>query len=151
MEIPYEETGFMTVTFVVEGEHLGYCFPGREFILSQEYWHPCLEREEYIKTADEYVGAMLKNIPADGMYLDEFGNGTQYHCFYSHHPHGYSYDQIAAEKKITEQLQGRNPDKLWMCEFPPVDEMVSESDVVSGAYQRSDTKSTMCCNNMERL
>lgn len=93
-------------------------------------WHPCLADEDYKALAEEYLKSSENILPTQGIYLDEFGNGTQYHCYNRFHAHNIPYNQNRYEKAFVEKMQAGNPGKVWMCEFPPADSMNYLYDLV---------------------
>lgn len=100
------------------------------YIWDKTQWPPCLYEDIWQQFSTEYLNKAASELCCDGIYLDEFGNGTQYKCHNDKHSHGSAFSQIKTEAVYHQKLKESMPDKLWMCEFPPPDLYKNNFDIV---------------------
>ena len=94
-----------------------------------DQWAPCLADRKWRRIGADYLREVTRQFDCDGIYLDEFGNGTQYVCRAPGHEHG-KLSQLQMEKQYHEQLRSEVPAQLWMSEYPVPYTMVSDFDAV---------------------
>ena len=92
-------------------------------------WHPCLTLASWQRDSAAYIRRIVRKLPVDGIYLDELGNGTQYHCHDQSHNHP-DFRQTEAEAAYARGCLQTAPGRLSMCEFPPVDRMAGQFSAV---------------------
>lgn len=99
-------------------------------VWGDKQWAPCIHEKLWQKFSAEYIYIAANALCCDGVYLDEFGNGTQYQCHNENHSHREGFSQIQTESSYHKRLMESIPDKLWMCEFPPADFSENSFDIV---------------------
>ncbi len=92
-------------------------------------WHPCLMEQEWQKISLNYLKQVTKRLDCDGIYLDEFGNETQYICCSHDHEHG-NMPQTRMEETYLSVLQRGVRPGMWMSEFPVPYTMADCFDIV---------------------
>lgn len=100
-------------------------------------WHPCTGEKSWQIESAGYLKKALELFKAEGIYLDEVGNGTQYRCCRQDHVHEHGA-QTAYEGEYVRYISDRFPDKRMMCEFAPVYDMAKYFSIVM-----SDTRSVL--------
>ena len=100
-------------------------------------WHPCTGEKAWQNESSAYIKEAMKLFGADGIYLDEVGNGTQYRCFRADHKHQQG-QQLEYERDYVCYISDQFPDKKLMCEFAPVYDMAKYFNIVM-----SDTRSVV--------
>lgn len=93
-------------------------------------WAPCISQQEWQDYICGYINSALMLTRCKGVYLDEFGHGSQYICRAENHSHGEKFDQPYEESRFLAKLQNTLPNQLWMCEFPPCDSSKIDMDIV---------------------
>lgn len=87
-----------------------------------EDWHPCLSDKSWKQESARYIRMAVEQLGSDGIYLDELGHGSQYHCCAGRHDHQ-DFNQTAVEHAYTEACLPERTDCMAMSEFPLVDRM----------------------------
>lgn len=100
------------------------------YVWGEKQWSPCLAEEEWQKFSVSYINKAIKGLDCAGIYLDEFGNGSQFTCHNMSHRHLNNFSQKEIEAEYLSRLQREVSGKLWMCEFPPTDYAENKMDIV---------------------
>ena len=95
-------------------------------IWGEGVWHPDLGDELWQEECSRYLQDVMDRLNADGVYLDEIGNGTQF----KGRVRGKIYDQIRAEDRFVDHVQREADIPKWMCEYPPAASEASKFDIV---------------------
>ncbi|MBR5597574.1 MAG: hypothetical protein IKW30_09240 [Lachnospiraceae bacterium] len=99
-------------------------------IWDYKQWAPCVGDEIWKNYSVKYLQSLVNELALDGIYLDEFGNGTQYHCYDKKHSHGADFSQFEAEYNFISTMKNSISEKYWMCEFPPSDCRANHFNIV---------------------
>lgn len=106
-----------------------------------DQWAPCLMDGKWRRISADYLRGVMQKYDCDGIYLDEYGNGTQYVCRAPGHEHG-SLSQARMEKLYHDELRREVPAKRWMSEYPvpytavpDFDAVLSDTRTVVNAYR----------------
>ena len=92
-------------------------------------WHPCLMGRNWQQISLDFLKRVTEGLDCDGVYLDEYGNETQYVCRSHDHEHG-SMPQTMMEQTYLSVLQKGVRPGLWMSEYPVPYTMADRFDIV---------------------
>lgn len=100
------------------------------YMWGKTQWAPCVGEEEWQRFSVAFISEAAERLCCEGVYLDEFGNGSQYNCANEGHNHAPGFSQVESESEYIGVLQREITGKLWMCEFPPPDYAMNNMDIV---------------------
>lgn len=100
-------------------------------VWDKSQWHPDINKPIWQETTRNYLDKVCKALDVNGIYLDEMGNGTQFQD-------DAHLAQIQWEINYTQFMKEAFPEKIFMCEFAPVDSMNHSYQIVL-----SDTRTTV--------
>lgn len=92
------------------------------YLMGENYWQPCPCEKNWQRYLQNAAQEAVRLLGANGIYIDQYGWGTQYPCFSREHGHEVPNNQLLGENKMMISLREALPNEIvLLSEYCPTD------------------------------